>query len=88
MSEIIEWAAKYAVVQSALAAVVLLYGWHWIIRRGEKEPSTEQEMRARWQQQQDFHDISENVKTIVTLQRDIKETINRWIAIQFNDRQP
>jgi hypothetical protein len=87
MSELLEWAGKFAVVQSAIAAVVMLFGWRWIIQRGEKEPSTEQELRARWQAQQDLHDISENLKTLVTIQREAKQAIDRLIGITYNERQ-
>ena len=88
MSEILDWAGKYAVVQAAIAAVVFLWGWQKIIRRGEKDPSSEEELRAQFRRDQESHDISENLKTLVTLQRETKELLNRWIAIQSNDRQP
>lgn len=87
MSEILEWAGKYAVVQSALAALVLIYGWQKIIRKGEKEPSTEEDMKARWKVQQEISDIAENVKTIATYQREIKQAIERLVSVTWNDKQ-
>lgn len=83
MSDILEWAAKYAVVQSALAALVLIWGWQWIIKRGEKDqPSSD--LQARWQAQQDLHDISENVKTLVAYQKEIKDVLNRLTDVIWN----
>ncbi len=88
MSELIEFAAKYAVVQAAIAVVVILWGWQKIIRPGEKDVSeNSHDVRARWKAQQDISDISENLKTLVTFQKEIRDAIRHLIDNVWNDRQ-
>jgi putative intracellular protease/amidase len=88
MSELIEFFAKYAVVQAAVAVVVILWGWQKIIRPGEKDVSDSgHDVRARWKAQQDISDIAENVKTLVTYQKEIRDAIRHLVDNVWNDRQ-
>lgn len=88
MSELVEFFSKYAVVQAAIAAVVLLWGWQKIIRPGEHDtPDTALDIRARWKAQQDVSDISENLKTLVTYQKEIRDALRHMVDTVHNDRQ-
>lgn len=91
MSELLEavadFAAKYAVVQAALAAGVFIYLYQMVIKPGEKEPPTEEDLRAKWQQQTDLHDISENLKLLVIYQKETRDGINRLASVIWNRQQ-
>lgn len=83
MLEILDAAAKYGVAPSIIGVLVGVWGYQILIKRGEKDPSNEQDLRARWQAQQDMRDISENVKRSVTLLQEIKTLGERL----WNERQ-
>ncbi len=91
MSELIEFFAKYAVVQSAVAVVVILWGWQKIIKPGEKEAPDDghdyDHDRARWKAQQDLSDISENLKRLLVIQQEMSESQRRLTDAIWNRQQ-
>ncbi len=88
MSELIEFFAKYQIVQAAAAVVLILWGWQKIIRPGEKDmPDSSDDVRARWKAQQDISDLAENVKTLVTYQKEIRDAIRHLVDNVWNERQ-